>query len=438
MKTKKPFNMLDFIEEKKLAQEHDSESISSFIKSTVAGDLPDYQISAWLMAVRLNSMTEKETSSLTNSMAENGITFNLNDFPGSADKHSTGGVGDKTTLIVAPLVAACDVPVVKFSGRALDFTGGTLDKLESIPGFRSSLTSDEVLNQVSKIGLVLAGASKKMVPADKILYALRDVTSTVDSIPLIAASVMSKKIAGGAENIVLDVKFGDGAFMTTYDDALSLAKAMVSIGSNLDRKVCAIISSMDEPLGKTVGNALEVIEAIETLKGNGPNDLSKLSLELAARMISLSRNDKDIEKIKAELLRKIDDSGALNKFKSMISAQGGDERIVDDYGLLPHAKFRLSLIAEKSGYIGKIATREIGNIVRSIGGGRYENDDKIDPAVGLKFFGKTSEKIEKGERIVDAYYNDKEQKDMILERLESAIEISINPVEKQPLIRKFL
>ncbi|MBU1023305.1 thymidine phosphorylase, partial [bacterium] len=322
--------------------------------------------------------------------------------------------------------------------RALDFTGGTLDKFDSIPGFNSSLSSKDVLNQVRDIGLVLAGASEKMVPADSILYALRDVTSTVDSIPLIAASVMSKKIASGAENIVLDVKFGDGAFMRDYHDALSLAKAMVSIGLSLGRKVCAILSSMNEPLGRNVGNALEVIEAIETLKGDGPDDLTGLSIELAARMISLSKNDNDTKRIKAELLEKIRDGSALDKFRSMVKAQGGDERIIDDYGLLPHARFRVSIIADKSGYIGRIATREIGNVVRTIGGGRYKKEDKIDAAVGLKFFRKTSDKVEKGERIVDAFYNDKDQKDMILERLKFAIEISEKPVEKQPLIREII
>ncbi|MFH1514192.1 MAG: thymidine phosphorylase [bacterium] len=432
------FSMLDFIEEKKLGKEHSSESISAFVKSIIAHNIPDYQISAWLMAVRLNGMTEKETACLTISMAENGQIFDLRDFPGSADKHSTGGVGDKTTLIVAPLVASCGVPVVKFSGRALDFTGGTLDKFDSIPGFNSSLSSKDVLNQVRDIGLVLAGASEKMVPADSILYALRDVTSTVDSIPLIAASVMSKKIASGAENIVLDVKFGDGAFMRDYHDALSLAKAMVSIGLSLGRKVCAILSSMNEPLGRNVGNALEVIEAIETLKGDGPDDLTGLSIELAARMISLSKNDNDTERIRAELLEKIRDGSALDKFRSMVKAQGGDERIIDDYGLLPHARFRVSIIADKPGYIGRIATREIGNVVRTIGGGRYKKDDKIDAAVGLKFFRKTSDKVEKGERVVDAFYNDKDQKDMILERLKFAIEISEKPVEKQPLIREII
>ncbi|MCD6216311.1 thymidine phosphorylase [bacterium] len=432
------FRMPDFIEKKKLAREHSPDSIEQFIKSLVANEIPDYQTAAWLMAVRLNGMTDLETASLTNAMAQNGEIINLDDFPNSADKHSTGGVGDKTTLIAAPLAAACGVPVIKFSGRALDFTGGTLDKLESIPGFQTSLSSEHIKKQASDIGLVLAGTSKNMVPADKILYSLRDVTSTVDSIPLIAASIISKKIAGGAANIVLDVKFGDGAFMQKYDDAKSLANSMVSIGTKLGKKVRAILSSMDSPLGQNVGNTMEVIEAIEVLKGNGNDDLVELSVELASRMVALSRGDDDFDSIKAEVLNRISDASALKKFKSMITAQGGDERIIDDYGILPHAEFRFSYTAPESGFISKIAMRQIGNLVRQLGGGRLKKDDVIDPAVGLRFFKWKSYPVEKGERIVDAYYNDKQHKELIESTLKSAIETSDSQGEITPLIREII
>lgn len=432
------FRMPDFIEKKKLAGEHTPDSIEQFVKSLVANEIPDYQTAAWLMAVRLNGMTNLETASLTNSMAQNGEIINLDDFPNSADKHSTGGVGDKTTLIAVPIAASCGVPVIKFSGRALDFTGGTLDKLESIPGFQTSLSSEHIKKQAGEIGLVIAGASKDMVPADKILYALRDVTSTVDSIPLIAASIMSKKIAGGAANIVLDVKFGDGAFMQNFDDAKSLANAMVSIGTNLGKKVRAILSSMDSPLGQNVGNAMEVIEAIEILKCKGNDELRDLCVEIASQMIALSRGSDDFHSIRPEALLSISDGSALEKLKLMITAQGGDERVIDDYGIFPHAEYRFSYTAPKSGFISKIAMRQIGNLVRQLGGGRLEKDDVIDPAVGLRFFKHKNSNVEKGERIVDAYYNDKQHIAIIESTLQSAIEISDTQDEITPLIREII
>ena len=432
------FQMTQFIEQKKLADEHTPDSIGEFIKYLIKNEIPDYQTSSWLMAVRLNGMTDLETTSLTNAMAHNGEIMNLDDFPNSADKHSTGGVGDKTTLIALPIAAACGVPVVKFSGRALDFTGGTLDKLESIPGFQTTLNPDQIKLQAKDVGFVLTGASKNLAPADKILYALRDVTSTVDSIPLIAASIMSKKIAGGAENIVLDVKFGDGAFMQNYDDAVSLGRTMVLIGTKLGKKVRAILSSMDSPLGQNVGNALEVIEAIEILKGVGNPELLNLSIELALQMIALSRDDDNLDSIRKEILESIDNKSALEKFRSMISAQGGDENIIDDYGLLPHAEFRYSFNAPESGFISKFAMREIGNLVRQLGGGRLKKDDIIEPAVGLRFFKHLNSSVEKGDRIVDAYYNSEQHKKLIQSTLQSAIEISDTKGKISPLIREII
>jgi len=429
------FNMLDFIGEKKLGREHEPDQIAAFIKSLVKGEVPDYQTAAWLMAVRLNGMSESEATSLAKEMAYSGSTFDLSEFPNAADKHSTGGVGDKTTLIAAPLVASAGVPVVKFSGRALDFTGGTLDKLESIPGFKTSLPPAQIKKQAHDIGLVIAGASSDMVPADKILYSLRDVTSTVDSIPLIAASVMSKKIAGGAKNIVLDVKFGDGAFMKKYEDAFGLAKIMCSIGSQLGRNIRAVLSSMDAPLGRNVGNSLEIIEVVETLKGNGQFDLVELSLELASQMVMLATNQSDKTEVIAGLGKFLADGTALKKFEDLIKAQGGDVRIIDDYGLLPHSIYRYTFEAEKSGFISQMHAKDIGSLVRILGGGRFRKDDIIDPAVGVRIFKKPGDLVEKGERLVDVYYNNPTHKEIIEPDLSKSIAITENKPERKSLIR---
>jgi pyrimidine-nucleoside phosphorylase len=432
------FNMLDFIESKKKSEEHTQDSIAQFVEELCKKKLPDYQVSAWLMAVRLNGMTDSETSSLTESMAKSGEMIDLSLLSNTADKHSTGGVGDKTTLIALPLAASAGVNIVKFSGRSLDFTGGTLDKIESIPGFKTSLTYKQIMDQAKRIGLVLAGASMYMVPADRILYALRDVTSTVDSIPLIAASVMSKKIAGGAKSIVLDIKYGDGAFMKRFEDAESLAKLMIVIGRSLDRKVCGIISSMEMPLGECVGNSLEIIESIEVLKGNGSADLSELSMEIASRMVSLSRDVSDIDGIKNELRERIKDGSAIEKFRQLVESQGGESIVVDDYRYLPFPKYRLSYNANQDGFITRIATRKIGNLVRQLGGGRLKKGDDIDPSVGVRFLRKTSDVVAKGDRIVDAYYNDEKQREMIIQILDDAIEIGSEKVELPPIIRKIL
>lgn len=432
------FNMLDFIESKKNSEEHSQDSIAQFVEELCKKKLPDYQVSAWLMAVRLNGMTDSETSLFTDSLANSGEMIDLSNLPNTADKHSTGGVGDKTTLIALPLAASAGVNIVKFSGRALDFTGGTLDKIESIPGFKTSLTYKQIMDQAKKIGLVLAGASKYMVPGDRILYALRDVTSTVDSIPLIAASVMSKKIAGGAKSIVLDIKYGDGAFMRKFEDAEALANLMIVIGKNLGRKVCGIISSMEMPLGVCVGNSLEIIESIEVLKGNGSADLRELSMEIASRMVSLSRDDSDIEGIKNELRERIKDGSAVEKFRQLIESQGGETLVVDDYRYLPFSKFRFNYNAGRDGFISKIACRKIGILVRLLGGGRLKKGDEIDPAVGVRFLRKTSDAVAKGDRIVDAYYNDEKQQDMIIQMLDDAIEIGSEKGESLPIIRKII
>jgi len=432
------FNMLDFIGEKKSGKELDPDRIAAFIKSLVNGEIPDYQTAAWLMAVRLNGMSKSEVTALTKEMAFSGLKFDLSEFPNATDKHSTGGVGDKTTLIVGPLVAAAGIPVIKFSGRTLDFTGGTLDKLESIPGFKTDLSPDQVKKQAREIGIVIAGASHDMVPADKILYSLRDVTSTVDSIPLIAASVMSKKIAGGAKNIVLDVKFGDGAFMKKFDDALELAKTMCSIGDQLGRNMRAVLSSMNAPLGQNVGNSLEIIEAIETLKGNGPSDLVELSLALASNMVMLASKETDSQKTIAEMKALIANGSALEKFKNLIEAQSGDCHVIDDFGLLPHSIYRFTFEAEKSGYISKMHAKEIGSLVRTLGGGRFKKDDIIDPAVGVRIFKKPGDLVEKGDRLVDAYYDNPAHKEIIEASLMNSIFIDETQPATEPLIREII
>jgi len=432
------FKVIDFIECKKLGREHNPQQTSEFVKSLVRGEVLDYQISAWLMAVCLKGMSLNEITALTKAMAESGMMFVLSEFENNADKHSTGGVGDKTTLIVAPLVSAAGVTVIKFSGRSLDFTGGTLDKLESIPGFRTDLKPEEIIKQARKIGCVIAGASSDMVPADKILYALRDATCTVDSVPLIASSVMSKKIAGGAKNIVLDVKFGDGAFICNFNDALELARIMVSIANNLGRNARAVLSSMDAPLGKSVGNALEVMEAIDALKGNYADDLMELSLILASEMVSLARGDSDISSIKKELEILLKTGKALEKFEAMIKEQGGDARVIDDYGILPHASFRFSFNASMMGFVRKIKAREMGNLVRKLGGGRFKKDDVINPSVGLSFFKKPGDKVSEGDRIVDVHYNKANEKDIIESTLMSAIEIGETKPERVELVREII
>jgi pyrimidine-nucleoside phosphorylase len=366
------------------------------------------------------------------------VTFDLSDFPNAADKHSTGGVGDKTTLVVAPLVAAMGIPVIKFSGRALDFTGGTLDKLESIPGYKTKLSHDRIIKQANKIGIVVAGASHDMVPADKILYSLRDVTSTVDSIPLIAASVMSKKIAGGAKNIVLDVKFGNGAFMENYDDAHELASVMCSIGRHSGRNMSAILSSMDIPLGNYVGNSLEVIEAIETLKGKGPADLTELSLALASRLVMLAKNENDSSKFTKQLADLISDGSALEKLRSLIKAQKGDVSVIDDYSLFPHAKYEYPFGAEKSGYISQMYAKEIGILVRTLGGGRFRKDDVIDQSVGVQILKKPGEPVKKGEKIINIFYSNPSQVEIIKSSLKKCISISDKKLKIEPLIRGIL
>lgn len=398
--------MVDIIEKKRDGKELTTAEINFFIEGYTKGDIPDYQASALAMAIYFQDMNDRERADLTRAMVESGDTIDLSGIEGiKVDKHSTGGVGDTTTLVLAPLVASLGVPVAKMSGRGLGHTGGTIDKLESIAGFHVELTREQFIDLVNRDKVAVIGQSGNLTPADKKLYALRDVTGTVNSIPLIASSIMSKKIAAGADAIVLDVKTGDGAFMKTQKDAEELAHAMVRIGNHVGRKTIAIISDMSQPLGFAIGNALEVKEAIETLQGKGPKDLTELVLTLGSQMVILAGKAKTSEEAKEMLLDAIHSGKALAKFKDFLTNQGGDASIVDDLTKLPQAKYKIELPAKQSGYISKMVADEIGVASMILGAGRATKEDVIDLAVGLVLHKKVGDKVEAGESILTIYSN---------------------------------
>ena len=398
--------MVDIIEKKRDGQELTTAEINFFIEGYTKGEIPDYQASALAMAIYFQDMNDRERADLTRAMVESGDTIDLSAIDDvKVDKHSTGGVGDTTTLVLAPLVASLGVPVAKMSGRGLGHTGGTIDKLESIAGFHVELTREQFIDLVNRDKVAVIGQSGNLTPADKKLYALRDVTGTVNSIPLIASSIMSKKIAAGADAIVLDVKTGDGAFMKTQEDAEELAHAMVRIGNHVGRKTIAIISDMSQPLGFAIGNALEVKEAIETLQGKGPKDLTELVLTLGSQMVILAGKAKTSEEAKEMLLDAIHSGKALAKFKEFLANQGGDVSIVDDLTKLPQAKYKIELPAKQSGYISRMVADEIGVASMILGAGRATKEDVIDLAVGLVLHKKVSDKVEEGESILTIYSN---------------------------------
>lgn len=398
--------MVDIIEKKRDGQELTTAEINFFIEGYTKGEIPDYQASALAMAIYFQDMNDRERADLTRAMVESGDTIDLSAIDGvKVDKHSTGGVGDTTTLVLAPLVASLGVPVAKMSGHGLGHTGGTIDKLESIAGFHVELTREQFIDLVNRDKVAVIGQSGNLTPADKKLYALRDVTGTVNSIPLIASSIMSKKIAAGADAIVLDVKTGDGAFMKTQEDAEKLAHAMVRIGNHVGRKTIAIISDMSQPLGFAIGNALEVKEAIETLQGKGPKDLTELVLTLGSQMVILAGKAKTSEEAKEMLLDAIHSGKALAKFKEFLANQGGDASIVDDLTKLPQAKYKIELPAKQSGYISRMVADEIGVASMILGAGRATKEDVIDLAVGLVLHKKVGDKVEEGESILTIYSN---------------------------------
>lgn len=425
----------DIIYKKRQGEELSTEEINYLINGYSNDSIPDYQLSAWSMAVFYKGMTSKETADLTMAMVDSGDTVNLSSIQGiKVDKHSSGGVGDTTTLILAPLVSAAGVPVAKLSGRGLGHTGGTIDKLESIPGFNTDLSLDEFINNVNQVGVAVAGQTADLTPADKKLYSLRDVTATVDSIPLIASSIMSKKIAGGADGIVLDVKMGDGAFMENLEDARELAKAMVNIGKELGRKTIAVITNMDQPLGHAIGNVLEVKEAINTLKGEGPEDLTELCLTLGANMLVIAEKAENYDEGYRNLKNILNSGKGLDQFEKFIQAQGGDSKIVSNTEILPEADHILTVKAEQRGYVSKIMTKELGLLAVEIGAGRAKKGEDIDPAVGIVVHKKIGDYVKRGEKLAVIHLNSLIDKEKIMSKVHKAFLIDTVDIKTPKLI----
>lgn len=430
--------MVDIIEKKRNGEELTTPEIRFFVEGYTDGSIPDYQASALCMAIYFKDMTDRERADLTMAMVESGDQIDLSSIAGiKVDKHSTGGVGDTTTLPLAAMVAAVGVPVAKMSGRGLGHTGGTIDKLEAIEGFHVELTSDEFSKQVNEIGMAVIGQSGNLTPADKKLYALRDVTGTVSSIPLIAGSIMSKKIAAGADAIVLDVKTGDGAFMKTVEDSIKLAQAMVKIGNNVGRKTMAIISDMSQPLGFAIGNALEVQEAIDTLKGNGPQDLNELCYTLGSQMVVVGGKAQTIEEARKMLEEVVANGAALEVLKKFIAAQGGDASVVDDPSRLPQAKFKFDVPAKQAGYVSKIEADDIGTAAMLLGAGRATKESVIDLAVGLVLHKKVGDSVAEGESLMTIHANT-EQVDEVLEKIYAHVHISAEKVQAPKLIEAII
>lgn len=424
----------DIIAKKRDGLELSREEIEFFARSAGEGSVPDYQISALLMAIYINGLNDRETLDLTNAMAHSGDVADLSGIDGiKGDKHSTGGVGDKTTLIVAPIVSCCGVKIAKMSGRGLGHTGGTVDKLESIPGFNSSLSSSDFIDTVNKCGLCVTGQSGNLCPADKKLYALRDVTATVGNISLIASSIMSKKLAGGADCIVLDVKCGSGAFMQDVKAAETLARKMVNIGNSAGRKTAALITDMDVPLGKNIGNSLEIKEAVDVLKGNGPKDLKEVALQLAAKLLQLAGKGSHNECL-AMAQAKIDDGSALEKLAEMVKLQGGDERYIRDTSLFEESKYSLEVKAPRSGYIASMQTQEIGSACVILGAGRQTKEDEIDHSSGIILEKKTGMRVEVGDVIATIYGSDETALQAASDKILAAVDIGDEKPSERPLI----
>ena len=426
---------VDLIQRKRGGAELTPEEIEFLVEGYTNGDIPDYQMSAFLMAVFFSGMSDREVSRLTECMLRSGDTVDLSRIPGvKVDKHSTGGVGDKTSLIVAPLAAAAGVVVPMMSGRALGHTGGTLDKLESIPGFRTNLTAEEFEKQLAELGLAFIGQTDRLAPADRKLYALRDVTGTVESIPLISSSIMSKKLAEGIDALVLDVKVGSGAFMKKQVDARRLAQTMVGIGRRMDKKVQALITDMNQPLGYAVGNALEVMEASQTLQNAGPADLTKLSIELAARMIFLGKKAATLDDARRTAEKHLVDLSAYKKLKQVVAAQGGNPQALDKFELLPNATGMREIASPRAGYVSLINAQDIGAASNLIGAGRDKKEDAIDPAVGIILEVKAGEKVDAGSVLCRLYYTREDRVEEAAEMVEDAFRISGQKPDERELI----
>ena len=429
--------MVDIIEKKRDGQALTNEEIEFFINAYTSGEIPDYQASSLAMAIFFQDMNDQERAALTMAMVNSGDVIDLSAINGiKVDKHSTGGVGDTTTLVLAPLVASVGVPVAKMSGRGLGHTGGTIDKLESVEWFHVEISEDKFVELVNEAKVAVIGQTGNLTPADKKLYGLRDVTGTVNSIPLIASSIMSKKIAAGADAIVLDVKTGNGAFMKTIEDAEALAHAMVSIGNNVGRNTMAIISDMSQPLGNAIGNALEVKEAIETLKGQGPKDLTELVMTLGSQMVVVGGKAKDLEEAQALLEKAIEDGSALESFRTFLENQDGDGSVVDDVSKLPQARFQIDLLSQKSGTVTEIIANEIGVASMMLGAGRQTKEDDIDLSVGIVLHKKVGDSVDEGEALLTIHSN-REQINDVKEKLNQSITISSHG-EVPTLIHKII
>ena len=426
--------MYDLILKKRNGEKLSEEEIRDMVSQYVAGEIPDYQMSAMLMAIYFSGMDEEETFILTDAMARSGDMLDLSSIEGiKVDKHSTGGVGDKTTLIISPIVASLGVKVAKMSGRGLGHTGGTVDKLESIPNFRVELDKNEFFDVVNKANFSVIGQSGNISPCDKKLYALRDVTATVDAIPLIASSIMSKKISCGADCILLDVKTGSGAFMNTLEDSIKLSKALVDIGERAGKKTMALITDMDIPLGKNIGNSLEVIEAIETLNGNGPDDLTNVCIELAANMLLLAQKG-SIEQCREMVKKSIHEKTAVAYLKKMIELQGGDASVIDDVSKFEKAKISCDVISEKSGYISKMDAKAIGMCCVHLGAGRIKKGDAIDYSAGIILSKKTGDFVEKGDILATLYTNDEKAIDITKKAYVDSLTFSQEQPKEEQLI----
>lgn len=430
--------IVDLIDKKKHGGVHTKEEINFIIDSMMNGSAPDYQISAWLMAVYFKGLTDEETAYLTEAMIDSGEVIDFGDLTDSiVDKHSTGGVGDKVTITLIPLLAAAGVPVAKLSGKGLGHTGGTIDKLESIPGFNTKLTIEELIAQVKRINVAIASQTQNLTPADGKLYALRDVTATVDSMPLIASSVVSKKIASGAKNIILDVKYGSGAFMKTPEDAVGLSKLMVKIGHILNKSITAVITSMEEPLGRAIGNSLEIIESIEFLKGNiTKGDVAELTYSFAAiALMQLGRYDNEEDAI-AYLKELVHSGKAIEKLRELIAAQGGNPSVIDDYNTFDQAKFKVECEAKKDGFVSSTDAYKIAYACKILGAGRDKKTDPIDYSVGIFLNKKSGEEVKKGEILYTIYSNDPEKTKIAQKYCEEGIVISDSkPAHKDMIYR---
>ncbi|HYE68578.1 MAG TPA: pyrimidine-nucleoside phosphorylase [Anaerovoracaceae bacterium] len=432
-------NMYDIIYKKREGGALDKEEIEFFINGYTDGSIPDYQAAALLMAIFLKKMNKEETYALTKAMKNSGDVIDLSEIEGvKVDKHSTGGVGDKTTLIVGPLAAACGVPIAKMSGRGLGFTGGTVDKMEAIPGFKTSVEAKDFIALVNRVGLSVIGQTAHIAPADKKLYALRDVTATVDNLSLITSSIMSKKLASGSDAIVLDVKCGNGAFMERFEDACELGELMVEIGKADGKKTIAVITDMNQPLGLAVGNSLEVIEAIETLKGKGPKDITELSLTLASYMIYAGEKADSPEEGYQMALEALESGAALNKLAEFIAGQGGDPKVIHDHTLLPRPSCLAEIHCQVDGFVGSIEARAIGLASQHSGAGRATKEDSIDLSAGIMLYKKVGDPVRKGDLLATVYGNDQIRVDKGAQEATGAFRIQDSKPEELPLVKKVI